>query len=402
MDPADLIKPTGFPGETLSKVETSRVARKFPGDVCEHSAEDTSGSGVVCGVCVCVCQVGPALMAAPGVTPGVPVVRVYVPAGDVTWFLLDGGLPINNGSGNFTVPLASGEAQLVLLLREGHVLPTQVCSLPPIPYAEVTEQLARSPPTEANRVQSPVGTPEFSLWASYRTMPLVHGPSQRSPVSPALSFRRCPVLTSITLICSQGLAFKSRPRQSAARQRHRGASLRPSDCRSATLPLSCEGTAHYYTTIVIILGGVTLVFSHVEIVASDAPGVRVLSGNSRFPRPCIPALLHTHPTTTSLVVETLMLRAAPFLNMAHLIPLAGTSSYEGYRCVTLRRRAGRTQTAEPCLKQHFPGGIEHEVRQVVYKLRVLEALGAILPADAGGATQGRSEERTAARGPPST
>ncbi|KAJ8880288.1 hypothetical protein PR048_016754 [Dryococelus australis] len=47
-------------------------------------------------------------------------------------------------------------------------------------------------------------------------------------------------------------------------------------------------------------------------------------------------------------------------------------------------------------------GIEHEVRQVLHKIRATEALGAILPAAAGGSTPGRPDERTAARGPPST
>ncbi|KAJ8867803.1 hypothetical protein PR048_031608 [Dryococelus australis] len=46
-------------------------------------------------------------------------------------------------------------------------------------------------------------TPEFHEWLSCRTMPLVGGFSRESPVSPALSFRRSSILTSITLICLQ-------------------------------------------------------------------------------------------------------------------------------------------------------------------------------------------------------
>ncbi|KAJ8865625.1 hypothetical protein PR048_033145 [Dryococelus australis] len=54
-------------------------------------------------------------------------------------------------------------------------------------------------------------TPDFRMWESCRTIPLVGGSSRGSPVSPAPSFRLCSVLTSITLIGSQGLAVKSRP-----------------------------------------------------------------------------------------------------------------------------------------------------------------------------------------------
>ncbi|KAJ8874899.1 hypothetical protein PR048_022789 [Dryococelus australis] len=45
----------------------------------------------------------------------------------------------------------------------------------------------------------------------YRIMSLVCGFSRRSPVSPALSFRCCSTLTSITLVDSQDLAVKRRP-----------------------------------------------------------------------------------------------------------------------------------------------------------------------------------------------
>ncbi|KAJ8867392.1 hypothetical protein PR048_031193 [Dryococelus australis] len=54
--------------------------------------------------------------------------------------------------------------------------------------------------------------PDFRMWESRRTMPLVGGFSRGSPVSPTLSFRRCSALTSITLIGSQDLAVKSRPK----------------------------------------------------------------------------------------------------------------------------------------------------------------------------------------------
>ncbi|KAJ8890959.1 hypothetical protein PR048_010468 [Dryococelus australis] len=71
------------------------------------------------------------------------------------------------------------------------------------------ERLARSPPTKANRVQSPAGSIDFRKWESCRTMPLVSGFSRGSPVSPAPSFRRRSIYTSITLIGSQDLDVKS-------------------------------------------------------------------------------------------------------------------------------------------------------------------------------------------------
>ncbi|KAJ8868440.1 hypothetical protein PR048_029956 [Dryococelus australis] len=50
----------------------------------------------------------------------------------------------------------------------------------------------RGPPTKANRVQSPAGSPDFRKWESYRTMSF-GGFSKGSPVSPTLSFRRCSI-----------------------------------------------------------------------------------------------------------------------------------------------------------------------------------------------------------------
>ncbi|KAJ8898425.1 hypothetical protein PR048_003785 [Dryococelus australis] len=67
------------------------------------------------------------------------------------------------------------------------------------------------PPIKANRVQSPAGSPDFRMWESCRTMPLVSGSSRGSPASPALSFGRCSIPTSITVIGSQDLAVKRRP-----------------------------------------------------------------------------------------------------------------------------------------------------------------------------------------------
>ncbi|KAJ8873627.1 hypothetical protein PR048_024445, partial [Dryococelus australis] len=50
--------------------------------------------------------------------------------------------------------------------------------------AAVAERLASSPPTKANRVQSPAGSRDFRKWESCWTMPSVGGFSRGSPVSP--------------------------------------------------------------------------------------------------------------------------------------------------------------------------------------------------------------------------
>ncbi|KAJ8890132.1 hypothetical protein PR048_009639 [Dryococelus australis] len=78
--------------------------------------------------------------------------------------------------------------------------------------ATVAERLVCSPPTKAIRVLSPVQvTPNFRMWGSCRAMPLVGGFSRGALVSPALSFRHCSILNSITFIGSQDLDVKSRP-----------------------------------------------------------------------------------------------------------------------------------------------------------------------------------------------
>ncbi|KAJ8871799.1 hypothetical protein PR048_028139 [Dryococelus australis] len=58
---------------------------------------------------------------------------------------------------------------------------------------------------------TPAGSPDFRKWESCRTMPLVGGFSRGYPVSPAPSFRRRSIFTSITLIGSQDLVVKRRP-----------------------------------------------------------------------------------------------------------------------------------------------------------------------------------------------
>ncbi|KAJ8869265.1 hypothetical protein PR048_030837 [Dryococelus australis] len=59
-----------------------------------------------------------------------------------------------------------------------------------------------------------------------------------------------------------------------------------------------------------IPGGVAPAFSHVGIVPYDAAGQRVFSGISRFPRPSIPALLHTHLASALIGSQDLDVGAA--------------------------------------------------------------------------------------------
>ncbi|KAJ8885895.1 hypothetical protein PR048_012101 [Dryococelus australis] len=67
------------------------------------------------------------------------------------------------------------------------------------------------------------------------------------------------------------------------------------------------------------LGGVTPGFSYVGIVPDDAAVRRVLSGISRFPRPVIPALLHTHLASPSPALKSSLLRAAQISSLTHTI-----------------------------------------------------------------------------------
>ncbi|KAJ8880813.1 hypothetical protein PR048_017284 [Dryococelus australis] len=67
--------------------------------------------------------------------------------------------------------------------------------------------------------------------------------------------------------------------------------------------------------------GVIPLFSHVGIVQDDAARQRVFSGISRFPRPCIPALLHPHPITPSSALKTSLLRAAVISQLSSTVRL---------------------------------------------------------------------------------
>ncbi|KAJ8876599.1 hypothetical protein PR048_021044 [Dryococelus australis] len=68
--------------------------------------------------------------------------------------------------------------------------------------------------------------------------------------------------------------------------------------------------------------GVTSLFPHVSIVLDDSTGQRVFSGLFRFPRPCIPALLHTHLASPSdLDVKSRRNLSTPLHTQIYLIIL---------------------------------------------------------------------------------
>ncbi|KAJ8898127.1 hypothetical protein PR048_003487 [Dryococelus australis] len=77
--------------------------------------------------------------------------------------------------------------------------------------AAVAESLACRLPPRRTGLNPPRSLRDFRMWESCRTMPLVGGSSRGYHVFSALSFRRCSILTSLTLINSQDLAVKSRP-----------------------------------------------------------------------------------------------------------------------------------------------------------------------------------------------
>ncbi|KAJ8870177.1 hypothetical protein PR048_029191 [Dryococelus australis] len=70
------------------------------------------------------------------------------------------------------------------------------------PGATVVNRLARSPPTEENRVQSPARSPDFRKWASCRTMPLVGVSSRGSPVSPTPPLLDIHCHNGVTRLCA--------------------------------------------------------------------------------------------------------------------------------------------------------------------------------------------------------
>ncbi|KAJ8871133.1 hypothetical protein PR048_027437 [Dryococelus australis] len=160
------------------------------------------------------------------------------------------------------------------------------------PGATVTERLSWLPPPRPSELNPRRVTADFRMWESCRMTPLVSVLSRRSPVSLAVSLRRCSLPTSINLIGSQGLGRLIAPKRNA--------------CSVSVVTLYCVNKGQRWRSggaaaIALashlgdpgsIPGGFAPGFSHVGNVLDDAARRRAPSGHSRFPRPCIPAPLH--------------------------------------------------------------------------------------------------------------
>ncbi|KAJ8877839.1 hypothetical protein PR048_022298 [Dryococelus australis] len=86
-------------------------------------------------------------------------------------------------------------------------------------------------------------------------------------------------------------------------------------------------------------------FSHVRIVPNDAAGQQDYSRISRFPRPCIPALLHAHPAIPSSALKT-------------------SIKLRSVQCITLPNEAVR-HCVFVLLRQRRTGGHLRQVNQTV-------------------------------------
>lgn len=71
-------------------------------------------------------MVGSALLVRPAFYKNAVSVPVYLPNENTTWYHFDGGHKVNNGTGGVTVSVTSLDKELVLLLRGGFIVPTQV------------------------------------------------------------------------------------------------------------------------------------------------------------------------------------------------------------------------------------------------------------------------------------
>ncbi|KAJ8874885.1 hypothetical protein PR048_022775 [Dryococelus australis] len=154
----------------------------------------------------------------------------------------------------------------------------------------VTHWIERSPTAKANRVRFPAGRPPPRIFTRWYRARRCRGFSQGSPVSPTIAFH--PYSSRFT---------------------HIGSSPRRVNPLRSIHSLS---TAHR-DGLGSTPGRVTPGFSHVGIVPYDAADRRVFSGISHFPRPFVPALLHTYLVSPSSDLKTTMLRAAQISSLAH-------------------------------------------------------------------------------------
>jgi alpha 1,3-glucosidase len=71
-------------------------------------------------------MIGPALLARPAFHEKAVSVPVYFPAENTSWYHFEGGHEVNSGVDGVTISVTSLTNELVLLLRGGFIVPTQV------------------------------------------------------------------------------------------------------------------------------------------------------------------------------------------------------------------------------------------------------------------------------------
>ncbi|KAJ8886137.1 hypothetical protein PR048_012346 [Dryococelus australis] len=172
-----------------------------------------------------------------------------------------------------------------------------------------SERLTCSHPTKTSRIQSHAWSlPDFRMWESCRTIPLVGAFSRGSPVFPTLSFRRCSILTSITLIDSQDLGVKRHPNL-----------FTNSPAKFALLFGAIKLNTHPAANGKTTPPRVCTVFSIVGIVADVAAGRRVFSVISRFQCPRHSGAASYSPHVTLIGSEDLDVNSHPNL-FTHCFP----------------------------------------------------------------------------------
>ncbi|KAJ8876761.1 hypothetical protein PR048_021208 [Dryococelus australis] len=204
--------------------------------------------------------------------------------------------------------------------------------------AAVAERLACSPPTKVNRVQSLAGSlRDYRMWGSYQTMPLVLAGNSNTYLVVKQELELPFVASKVRFI-----PYSEHPRTVCMRVELYGCPWEPMEeryqgkwspmsadycwtvTRDAPEPASrgssrievTEGRggvvvrllASHHGETCSIPGAVAPGFSHVVGIApDDAAGRQVFSEISRFPCPCIPALLQTHLASSSSALKTSIL-----------------------------------------------------------------------------------------------
>ncbi|KAJ8870168.1 hypothetical protein PR048_029181 [Dryococelus australis] len=170
-----------------------------------------------------------------------------------------------------------------------------------IPKTPVTHPFNNSLPGAVSLVASHLGDPGSISGRvtaeSCRTMPLVGGFSRGSPVSPAISFRRCSILTSSTLIGSQDLDVERRLYLLTHSQTQRYI-FKISLARRSDEALGVGVSVARIAPSLLDLGradGAKPRFPYVRNIADVAVGRGVFSRYSRFPPPTHPDAVPSTP-----------------------------------------------------------------------------------------------------------